>query len=54
MTSDPAFYLKGAQNLNIARCDVKLIPDGPEGRKELCLRSTKISRSQEVLPMSLT
>lgn len=33
MTSDPAFYLQGTQNLNIAWCDVKLIPDGLQGRE---------------------
>lgn len=38
MTSDPAFYLEGAQNLNIARCDVKLIPDGPEERERALLK----------------
>ena len=54
VTSDPAFYLQGAQNLNIAWCDVKLIPDGLQGRERALLKKHWDSCSQEVLPRSLT
>lgn len=38
MISGPASYLQGAQNLSIARCDVKLIPDGLQGRERALLK----------------